>query len=113
MMICICALVFLPHDVVAFQFGVLVMGISDPLAGWVGERFGAHPVRVFGHRKSLEGSLAFFLSSLALAFLFVPALGYEMFLIAAFLTLVECCLVYGLDNLFLPLAGAFFINFLF
>lgn len=104
------ALFFLPGNVPAFQFGILIMGISDALAGLVGEKFAQHSTRFFGNKKSLEGSLVFFVSSLILTFLFVPLIGYELLLIPLLLTLVEFCFIYGLDNLVLPIAGAFLIQ---
>ena len=107
------ALLFLPHNLGAFQFGIFVMGISDALAGLVGEKFGRHHIKFLSNKKSLEGSLVFFLSSLILTFLFIPALGYELLFVPLILTITEFCLVYGLDNLILPVAGALlFQNFL-
>jgi|SRR3989344_4582745 len=107
------ALFFLPHDISAFQFGICIMGISDVVAGLIGEQFGKHRATFFGNTKSLEGSLTFFLSTLLLTFLFVPVFGYDLLLTPLLLTLVEFCLVYGLDNLILPLAGAFLLQNIF
>lgn len=106
------ALLFLPHNIAAFQFGVFVMGISDGLAGLIGEYFGRHTVRFFDNKKSLEGSAAFFASCLILAFLFAPAAGYELLLIPVLLTAIEFCFIYGLDNLVLPIAGAYLLQHL-
>src|SRR3989338_9685186 len=50
------ALFFLPDNVEAFQFGILVMGISDALAGLIGEKYGTHTIRFFRNSKSIEGS---------------------------------------------------------
>ena len=46
------AQLFLPDHLTAFQFGIFVMGISDPLAGIIGERFGKHHF-VFFNNKAL------------------------------------------------------------
>jgi|SRR3989344_5240963 len=100
-------LLFLPHDLVAFQFGIFVMGISDPLAGFVGEKFGTHHIKILGNQKSLEGSLTFFISSLVLTFLFAQKFEYQSLFIPLVLTFTEFGLVYGLDNLILPVVGAF------
>lgn len=108
----VAAFMFLPYDVGAFQFGVLVMGISDAAAGLIGERYGRHNIRFFGGTKSIEGSLAFFICTLILAVLFVPTFGYQVILIAVVLTAVEFLSVYGLDNLVLPIIGAYLIQFL-
>ena len=107
------AFFFLPTHVEAFQFGVLVMGISDPAAGLVGEAVGRHRIKVFNQAKSVEGSLAFFVSAVALTFLFLPDFGVLTIVIPLILTLIELCLIYGLDNLVLPSAGAFLIQYLF
>lgn len=107
------ALLFLPHSMGAFQFGVFVMGISDALAGLAGEKFGRHHIKFLSNKKSFEGSLVFFLSSLILTFLFIPVLDYNLFLIPLLLTFIEFCLVYGLDNLVLPILGAYLIQILF
>lgn len=110
--VAITALLFLPADLRAFQFGIFVMGISDSLAGLVGERFGERYFTIFGNKKSLEGSLTFFISTLILTFLFTSTFSYPLILIPAILTLVEFSLVYGLDNLVLPLVGAYLFQFL-
>ena len=105
------AIVFLPHSIAAFQFGVLVMGISDALEGLGGEKFGKHKVRFFGNTKSLEGSAIFFICTLILTLSFAPAFGYQLIMIAVVLTIVEFLSIYGLDNLVLPILGAFLIQF--
>ena len=106
-------MLFLPEHVVAFQFGILVMGISDALAGVIGERFGKHYIQYFGNKKSLEGSLVFFDSSLVLTFLFYPMLGYQLILIPLVLTVAEFSFAHGSDNLILPILGAFLARGLF
>jgi len=104
------ALLFLPQNLLAFQFGIFIMGISDALAGLVGEVFGKHSVTIFGNRKTLEGSVAFFISSLLLTILFNPLWGYQLVLFPLVLTIVEILLVFGLDNLLLPVVAAYLIQ---
>ena len=60
-------------------------------------------------RKSIEGTLIFFLSSLVLTFLFVSDIYYMILVIPLTLTFVELFLDYGLDNLVLPIMGAYLI----
>ena len=105
------AMVFLPHGIREFQFGVLVMGISDALAGLAGERFGTHKITIFGTTKSIEGSLVFFVSTLFITFLFFPTFSYPLILIPLILTLVELVLGYGIDNLALPIVGAVLLRY--
>jgi len=108
----LCATFFVPKNILAFQFGILIMGISDALASLFGERFGKHIIKVFGHKKSIEGSLAFFISSVIIVLFFTQRLGYQIVLIPLILTLIEFFSVLGLDNLILPIAGAFLFQLL-
>ncbi|MFA5432233.1 MAG: hypothetical protein WC319_05100 [Candidatus Paceibacterota bacterium] len=108
----LCALLFVPENIVAFQFGILIMGISDALASLVGEKFGNHTVKIFGHKKSIEGCLMFFISSLLIVYLFTQRLDFSSLIVVTILTGVELLLVLGLDNLILPIVGAYLIQFL-
>ena len=105
------AIVFLPQGIREFQFGVLVMGISDALAGLIGERFGKHQLTILGNRKSIEGSVAFFVSTLCITFLFYPMFGLPLILIPLLLTFVELVLGNGFDNLALPITGAVLLKY--
>jgi len=107
-----CALLFLPENKMAFQFGILIMGISDALASLIGERFGKHIIRIFGQKKTIEGSVAFFISSIIIACFFVPGLEYRVLIISFILTIVELLSIAGLDNLILPIVGAYLIQLL-
>jgi|SRR3989344_6837487 len=110
--VAIAAFLFLPDSVSAFQFGVLVMGISDPLAGLTGDLIGKHRIRFLNSIKTVEGSAAFFISTLLLTSLFVPVFGYHLLLIPLLLMVVEFVLIYGLDNLVLPVVAASCIKFI-
>ncbi|MFA6602042.1 MAG: hypothetical protein WCT02_04265 [Candidatus Paceibacterota bacterium] len=101
------AIIFLPDHLTAFQYGVLVMGICDALASLVGEPYGWHKVSFLGIKKSLEGSIVFFLSALLLAIFLFPILGFQIIIVAAILTLAEFFGYYGSDNLILPILGGF------
>lgn len=107
----ISALIFLPGNIAAFQFGVLVLGFSDALANIIGSLFGKHKVKLKFGSKSLEGSMAFFLSIFLLLIVFNFTSSsfdlYAYFLIASSLTVMEFILFFGLDNLFLPVVGAY------
>ena len=103
------AIVFLPHSIAAFQFGILVMGISDAFAGLGGEKFGKHKIHFFGNHKSIEGSIIFFICTLILALLFAPVFSHQVIIVSAILTIVEFLAIYGFDNLVLPTLGAFLI----
>jgi len=111
--VAITAYYFLPDSLASFQFGVFIMGISDALGGLIGERFGKHNIKLFGNKKSLEGSVIFFVSSLVITILFFPIWGYQIVVVPLILTVTEFSLVYGLDNLILPVLGAFLAKGLF
>ena len=110
--IIVAAVVLLPDNVTAFQYGVAIMGISDALAGFVGERWGRKAVSIFNNRKTLLGALVFYVSSLVITFILVPQFLPVVFILPLILTIVEFFLVFGLDNLILPIvAGLLFLNF--
>ncbi len=112
----LCAVLFLPDEIRLFQFGVLVLALSDGLAALVGEKWGRHKIRILGNTKSFEGSAMFFISTYILTCFFFPPAYPLLFLVplipALLLTLLELVLVFGLDNLFLPLAAAYLLKFL-
>lgn len=111
--IIVAAAILLPDNVTAFQYGVAIMGFSDALAGLVGERWGRNPMYIFNNRKTLTGAFVFYLSSLVITFIFVPQVLPVIFILPLILAGVEFVLVYGLDNLVLPVtAGLLFVNFL-
>ena len=110
--IIVATVVLLPDNVTAFQYGVAIMGISDALAGYVGERWGRKTVFIFNNPKTLLGALVFYTSSLVITFIFVPQLLLVVFIPPLALTTTEFILVHGLDNLVLPvLAGVLYLNF--
>jgi dolichol kinase len=105
------ALLFLP-DLHAFQFGIAVMGIADPIAGAIGERWGKHPLSFFGNKKTIEGSIVFFLTSVILSFVFIPIHAVSLMGVSFALTAVESISVLGIDNLLLPIAAGFLLEML-
>jgi phytol kinase len=90
----------------AFQFGVLVMGISDAFAGSIGERYGKKKFSFLGLTKSIEGSITFFIITLVIITIFRGSIDVNAIIITIFLTVAECLGVYGSDNLILPILGA-------
>lgn len=106
------------------QISMLVLGIGDALAALVGTAVGkGHPEELTRSPKTLEGSLAMFLSSLLILsvclFFFqgnfngglagqplwmIMALALLLALLA---TAVEALLSYGFDNLFIPVSIAY------
>lgn len=88
--------------------GILAMGYGDGFAAILGQRFGKHTFTIFKGTKSLEGSLAMFMTTLIVLILYiynVSTLPSLLCLISlAFVaTLVEAISPFGLDNIFVPL----------
>lgn len=94
----------------AFAFAALVLAFADPAAATVGNRVPSSEWRVIGGKKSVSGSLSFFIVSAALATIFAVASSdphpLKAVAVATILTLVEGSLGYGLDNLALPWTAA-------
>lgn len=101
------AAIFLPQSIGAFQYGVLVLGISDALAGIIGEKYGTHHIKIFNNKKSLEGSLTFLVTTIVITFIFAPTIGFHLILIPLVLTVTELLLGRGTDNLAIPILGSF------
>lgn len=100
------AAIFLPQATTEFQYGVLVMGLSDGFAGLIGEKYGKHQVKILNSKKSIEGSLVFLFTTMLLTFLFAPSFGFHLIFIPLALTLTELLLGYGIDNLVIPILGS-------
>jgi phytol kinase len=101
---------------VFYVISILVLTMSDSLAALVGTRYGAITYEVEEGRKSLEGSLVFFLVTFLcthLPLLLLTDLGRpESVLIALVIAILvtgfEAISLEGSDNIFVPL-GTFFI----
>lgn len=104
---------FITHDKWIYMAALLQMSLADGLAAILGSRYGKQSYLVFGHKKSVVGTLTFFLVSLLIL------IGYNIIgdgdispiiyviTIAAVAAFVENLAVKGLDNLLLPLLVAF------
>jgi len=111
----ISAIIFLPQgEIRAWQFGILVLGFSDAVANICGGLFGRFKFKLIGNTKSLEGSSAFFLCTLILLVLMkgqLNSFSLNFYLLASlFLTFIEVVFFFGLDNLFLPVLGAYIFS---
>ena len=94
-----------------YMAALLQMSLADGFAAVMGVRFGKQSYLMFSHRKTLVGSLTFFVTSL----LILVAYGHfadvhlsTMFIIAAaaLAAVIENFAVAGLDNLLVPLVIA-------
>lgn len=103
-------------DRVAAILGILVMAWGDASASIIGRNFGTHFYHVFRERKSIEGSVAMFVSSYIALILMLTIWGHprldiiEMTVIAVvvsiFGTFLEAISVRGFDNLIVPVLSS-------
>ena len=108
------------NQVIYFLLPFAIVVFADPAAALVGQSFPIKNYAIKGHQKSLTGSLSFFLISLFLTVLFVPALNVDsinFWLFAVFfaimITIVEAVSSKGLDNLTIPLAAILLLKLYF
>lgn len=104
------ALFWTPPWPVVGASAILVMAWGDAAAAILGRRFGRTQYRVLDHQRSLEGSLAMVVASLAAILVSFAAFGAPIdggviaaaALAAVLATLVEAVCPFGLDNLLIP-----------
>jgi phytol kinase len=92
-----------------FAAAMLIMGVADGFAALVGTLLDkTHRYKVFGHVKSYEGTVTFFVMSIIILFA-CSAIGHfplsarGLLWLALLATLFENIAVAGTDNLFVPL----------
>lgn len=102
-----------------YAASLLQMSVADGMAAVIGVEYGVkHNVgpryKVFGHTKTLLGTLTFFVFSIAILFSYsadTMRLSWDLaLLIAAASTLLENIAVAGLDNLLVPLLVALILS---
>ena len=103
------------HDQWIFMSAILIMSLADGFAAVFGERFGKQSYLVFGHKKSLVGTMTFFLISLGILFGYTYVADVQIavtiiMMMAAGATVIENFAVYGLDNLLAPAFVAFLLT---
>jgi phytol kinase len=100
------------HNKWIYLAALLQMSLADGLAAVVGIRYGQRRrYLVFGHTKSLAGTVTFLVVSLAILMIFNQLSGSYVSLplmlgVAAIASLIENLGVFGLDNLLVPLVVA-------
>jgi phytol kinase len=98
---------------VFYYLPILILAICDPMAALVGSRWPRGRYTVLGHTKTLSGSIAFFITAIALSSLFFlgaeearPLEGLVLALVVATVTTVaEGVSHKGYDNLTVPLGA--------
>lgn len=108
------------HSLLLYSLPLLILALADAAAALIGARFGRHRFRLIAGEKSLEGSFAFFMMTMATTFgglVWIAALTTWQALLmsvvaSVFLTLIEALAWRGLDNLFLPLGAYGLLDYL-
>lgn len=102
-----------------YVISILILAISDALAALVGKSYGANEYLVeLGTRKTIEGSVTFFLTSFLIVHLILLLTTHtgreESVLIALLISLIvtvfEGVSLKGADNLFIPLSTMFILS---
>jgi phytol kinase len=100
------------HDKWIYAVALLQMSLADGLAAVIGVHYGNRlKYLVFGHTKSVVGTLTFFVVSLSILLAFGHwsnmslGLGYVL-VVSTLATILENLAVLGLDNLMVPLLVA-------
>jgi len=93
-----------------YTVALLQMSLADGLAAIFGVRFGKSTMyKIFGSAKSLVGTTTFLITSLLILIIISSLVNLELSIVLILLTAltataVENFSVYGLDNLFIPIA---------
>ncbi len=110
-------LALITHDGWIFAAAILHMSLADGFAAIVGMRYGKKQYRytVFGHIKSVFGSMTFAGISILILVGYIIGSGHELPLLAllgitTIATVLENISVRGLDNLTVPLFVAFVLE---
>ena len=102
-----------------YVISILILAISDALAALVGKSYGANEYLVeVGTRKTIEGSVSFFLTSFLIVHLILLLATQTgrvesvliALLISIIVTIFEGVSLKGADNLFIPLGTMFILS---
>jgi phytol kinase len=106
------------NDANVYMAAILLMSLADGLAAVIGTLYGSKTAyRVFAQRKSLIGSLTFFITAFASLVLYDSLSAAQLSLVAItglslLTTAVENISVRGFDNLFVPVIVAAILQYL-
>jgi dolichol kinase len=103
------------HNPAIYAVALLHMSLADGLAAIFGVKFGAsNAYQVFGHRKSVVGTLAFAVTSALILAVFAwhQHIGFHLSFVPLILgaAIIENLAVRGFDNLLIPLLVAFVLS---
>ena len=112
----ISAAVLLPSGIIAFIYGMLILGFADTLANIIGSNWKIWEFKIMSQSKSIGGTTAFFLCSIIISYFTAYYVGLdiklEMLLIfCLILALIEAVHIFGLDNLSIPVISGIFWDY--
>jgi phytol kinase len=103
-----------PAPVYVGALATLVLGYGDGLASLIGYHYGRRSIRIFGERKSVEGSLTMLVASFLVSVIVIASLSGEVIplselllralAVSALAAAVELVTPLGLDNISVPVA---------
>jgi phytol kinase len=110
------ATTFITHNDAIYAAAILLMSLADGFAAVVGTRYGASKrYSIFGHAKSVVGTVTFAIVALIILVSFniaakwsLPYLG--LLAVAILASSIENLGVNGLDNLFVPILAAIILT---
>jgi uncharacterized protein (TIGR00297 family) len=114
---------FWHRDPVALLIAILLMAFADPLAAWIGERYGQRSFTLWQDRKTFAGTAGMFFGSALLSTLgliiLIPLSGnpgpagwwllLAVLMLAVFATIAEIQSNKGSDNITIPLTVSLFV----
>jgi phytol kinase len=108
------------NDILYYYVPLIIFIISDPVAALVGMQTQWKPYKVYNEKKTVGGSVAFFISAFMLTYGIVYynitatwyAVGLYSLIIAVVATVTEALSYKGMDNLFIPVSGIITLYFL-
>ena len=112
----ISAVVLLPSGIIAFVYGMLILGFADTSANIIGSKWKIREFKIMSQSKSIGGTTAFFLCSIMISYFTAYYVGLdiklEMLLIfCLILALIEAVHIFGLDNLSIPVISGIFWDY--
>lgn len=112
-------IIFLAESKGVLVASVLILALADAAAALIGKKYGASTTyKIMGQKKSLLGSMAFFIVALAICCAFsvfvqsnVQSITFLALLgVALATTVAENLGIYGSDNLLIPIVAALALN---
>lgn len=106
-----CFIIYQYYDHFMFYYiPILILAISDPFAALIGTKFPKGKFKIFGHSKTLSGSLGFFFSAMVISIALLTgledlnllAIMTLSFWVSVATTISEGVTHHGYDNLTIP-----------